>query len=89
MSKRKSIEATVHEFFSNAPIAVAESHIGVVRDIIRRRRAGEESVFATPTSSAKPRKKRTAKAKPPTTEVIGNAGGPGAGAAPLNSRLQP
>lgn len=70
MSKRKSVEATVHEFFSNAPIAVAESHLGVVRDIIRRRRAGEESVFATPTMAAKPRKKRTVKPRTNTTPPV-------------------
>lgn len=70
MSKRKSVEATVHEFFSNAPIAVAESHLGVVRDIIRRRRAGEESVFATPPTPAKPRKKRTVKARASATPPV-------------------
>lgn len=81
MSKRKSVEAAVHEFFSNAPIAVAESHLGVVRDIIRRRRAGEESVFAAPTTLAKPRKKRTVKVKPPATGggLGGNVTGQGAG----------
>lgn len=70
MSKRKSVEAMVHEFFSNAPIAVAESHLGVVRDIIRRRRAGEESVFATPPTVAKPRKKRTVKPRTNTTPLV-------------------
>lgn len=70
MSIKRSPAARVLEFFSTAPTGEAELVYGLVREIVRKRKAGDVTASA-PVATTRKRRAKKVNAKAPAEAICG------------------